>query len=109
MMPFAGGLDSLPNGTLLFSAGLAVLYLLAWNRPPSWRRIVAGPAALALLAVLTLLEDGPRPLALVLALAAAGEAWIAQRGGGAFLYGQAGWALRYVTLAAVTLAFLLLP
>lgn len=107
MTPFAGGLDSLPNGTLLFSAAAAILYLLAWNQPPSWRRMVAGPAALVLLAVLVLLENGPWPLALVLALAGAGEAWIAQRGGGAFLYGQAGWALRYVALATLTLALLL--
>lgn len=105
-MPFAGGIDSLSNGTLLFSAGAAILYFIAWNQPRGWRRTLAGPAAVALLALLAILEGGPLPLVAGLAVAAAGEAWIAHNSGGAFLFGQVGWALRYLALAAVTLGLL---
>ena len=70
MMPFPGGIDSLSNGTLLFSAGAAFFYLLMQARPPSWRRTVAKAGAIVLLAVLTLLEGGPFLLAAALLFSA---------------------------------------
>ena len=106
-MPFSGGIDSLSNGTLLFSLGAAILYFIAWHQDRDWRRKLAGPAAIGLLALLGYLERGPLLLIGGLAIAAAGEAWIAHNKSGAFLFGQAGWALRYLALAAITLGLLI--
>lgn len=89
MMPFPGGPESLPNGTLLFSAALAFFYLLIQQREPSWRRTVAKAGSVALLAVLALLQGGPMLLIAALLLSAAGDAFLAQNGERAFLGGLA--------------------
>ena len=96
MMPFDGGLDALPNGTLLFSIAASVLYLLVLGRPPSWRRTVAKTAATGLLAVLAAIEGGPALLVVALVLSAAGDAFLAQDGERAFTGGLASFLLAHI-------------
>ncbi|MBI1621446.1 lysoplasmalogenase [Aquamicrobium zhengzhouense] len=86
-MPFAGGIDSLANGTLIFSAGAAFFYLLKQGDAPSWRRTAMKTAAVALLALLAALEGGPVLLVLALAISAVGDAFLAQNGRQRFLLG----------------------
>jgi uncharacterized membrane protein YhhN len=105
MMPFAGGPESLSNGTLLLSAVAAFLYLLMLHRPPSWRRTVVKTGSIALLAVLAQVEGGPLLLVAALALSAIGDAFLAQDGEKYFLGGLAsflGAHLAYVALFAGT-------
>lgn len=86
-MPFPGGIDSLANGTLLFSAALAFFYLLMQRNPPSWRRTAAKTGSIGLVAVLAAVEGGPLLLIAALLLSAAGDALLAQESEGAFLGG----------------------
>jgi uncharacterized membrane protein YhhN len=95
-MPFAGGIDSLSNGTLLLSAAAAFFYLLMQGRPPSWRRTVAKTASVGLLAVLAIIEGGPAMLAAALFLGAAGDAFLAQEGERFFLAGLASFLLAHL-------------
>lgn len=101
MMPFAGGIDSLSNGTLLLSAAAAFLYLLMQDRQPSWRRTVAKTASIALLALLAVIEDGPALLVAALLLSAAGDAFLAQDGERAFLGGLASFLLAHLAYVAL--------
>jgi uncharacterized membrane protein YhhN len=87
MMPFEGGLVGTANGTLVLSVVAATLYLPTTARPPSWRRLVAKTAGVALLAVLSLAVGGPWLLTLALALSALGDACLAREGEGAFMAG----------------------
>ncbi|MFC3644232.1 lysoplasmalogenase [Aquibium oceanicum] len=87
MMPFPGGPEALPNGTLLLSVVAAVLYLFMTGREPSWRRTLAKTASTALLAVLAFLVGGPVLLVVALALSAAGDAFLAHEGEPAFMAG----------------------
>lgn len=89
MMPFPGGLEAPPNGTLLFSIALAVFYLLVQQRAPSWRRTIAKAGSVVLLAVLALIEGGPVLLAAAVLLSAAGDAFLAQDSEKTFLAGLA--------------------
>lgn len=89
MMPFAGGLDSLPNGTLLLSVVAALLYLPVQGSAPSLRRSVVKTAATALLAILAFIEGGPFLLVAALALSAAGDFFLSRNGETAFLAGLA--------------------
>ena len=103
MMPFPGGIDSLPNGTLILSAAAALLYLAVQGREPSLRRSLVKTAAVALLALLAFLQGGPLLLVVALALSAAGDAFLSRDGERAFLAGLASFLaahLAYVALFA---------
>lgn len=100
-MPFAGGPDSLSNGTLLFSAAAAFFYLLILRRPPSWRRTAVKTGSIALLAVLALLEGGPMLLVAALALSAIGDAFLAHDGEKAFLGGLASFLAAHLVYVAL--------
>ena len=80
MMPFAGGPESLANGTLLLSVAAAALYLPVQGRAPSLRRSLVKTAATALLAVLAFIEGGPWLLVAALALGAAGDFFLSRDG-----------------------------
>ncbi|MBX9453769.1 MAG: lysoplasmalogenase [Mesorhizobium sp.] len=101
MMPFAGGPESLSNGTLLLSAVAAFLYLLMLHRPPSWRRTVVKTGSVALLAVLAQVEGGPLLLVAALALSAIGDAFLAQDGEKAFLGGLASFLVAHLAYVAL--------
>ena len=106
-MPFSGGIESLPNGTLLLACVAAILYLPMQGRPPSWRRTFAKTAAIGLLAVLAIIEGGPWLLAAGLALSALGDAFLAQEGERPFLAGLASFLaahLAYIALFATASA-----
>lgn len=100
-MPFEGGIDSLSNGTLLLSAGAAMLYLMMRGQPPSLRRSVVKTAAVALLALLAIIEGGPLLLVLALALSAAGDGLLAQEGETTFLAGLASFLLAHLVFVAL--------
>lgn len=87
MMPFPGGIEATPNGTLIFSIVAAVLYAFAIDRPPSLKRSATKTLAVALLAVLAYLQGGPVLLVAALALSALGDAFLSQDGDKAFLGG----------------------
>lgn len=101
MMPFHGGLEALPNGTFVFSAGLAFFYLLVQRQPPSWRRTAAKAGSVALLALLALIEGGPLLLAVALALSAAGDAFLAHDGEKPFLGGLASFLTAHLVYVAL--------
>lgn len=101
MMPFPGGVDSIANGTLLFSAGAAFFYLLVQHRPPSWRRTVVKAGSVALLALLAAMQGGPALLVAALLLGAAGDAFLAHEGEKPFLGGL--WSFLLAHLAYVAL------
>lgn len=86
-MPFAGGIDSLANGTLILSIIAALLYLPKQADAPSWRRTVIKAGSIVLLAMLAYLENGPFLLIAGLALSALGDAFLAQKSEKAFLAG----------------------
>ncbi|CAM5404189.1 hypothetical protein MAUB1S_06869 [Mycolicibacterium aubagnense] len=87
MMPFPGGIEATPNGTLIFSIVAAVLYAFVLDGAPSWKRSAAKTLATALLAVLAYLQGGPALLVAALALSALGDAFLSQAGDRAFLGG----------------------
>lgn len=101
MMPFPGGLEAHPNGTLLFSAALALFYLLMQRRSPSWRRTFAKAGSIVLLAVLSLIVGGPVLLAVALILSAAGDAFLAQDSEKSFLAGLASFLAAHLVYIAL--------
>ncbi|MBE0694788.1 MAG: lysoplasmalogenase [Aquamicrobium sp.] len=104
MMPFAGGIDSLPNGTLLLSVIAALLYLPVQGRQPSLRRTVVKAGSTALLALLALMQGGPVLLVAALALSAAGDAFLAQDGERPFLLGLASFLLAHLAYVPLFLS-----
>lgn len=101
MMPFAGGIDSLSNGTLLFSAAAAFFYLLMRDRPPSPRRTAMKAGSVALLALLAIIEGGPVLLVAALALSAMGDAFLAHEGEKRFLGGLASFLVAHLVYVAL--------
>jgi uncharacterized membrane protein YhhN len=86
-MPFPGGIEAIPNGTLILSAVAAFLYLVLVGEPSSWRRTFAKTASTGLLGGLVLVENGPPLLAAALFLSALGDLLLAEDGDRAFLAG----------------------
>jgi uncharacterized membrane protein YhhN len=103
MMPFQGGIDSLANGTLFFSAALALFYLLVQARQPSARRTMAKAGSIALLAVLAFIEGGPLLLMIALLFCAAGDAFLAHDGEPSFLGGLASFLTGHLVYVALFL------
>lgn len=103
MTPFPGGIESLPNGTLILSVAAAVAYLAVQQRTPSLRRSFAKTAAAGLLAVLAFIQGGPVLLVAALALGAAGDAFLAQEGEKPFLAGLASFLLAHIAYVALFL------
>lgn len=101
MMPFAGGPDSLSNGTLLLSVITAFFYLVMLRRPASWRRTAVKAGSVALLAVLALLEGGPTLLVGALVMSALGDAFLAHDGEKAFLGGLASFLAAHLVYVAL--------
>jgi uncharacterized membrane protein YhhN len=86
-MPFPGGIEATANGTLILSAAAAVLYLIVVSQPPTPLRTVAKTLAVALLAALTFVENGPPLLFVALVLSALGDAFLSREGEPMFLAG----------------------
>ena len=96
MLPFAGGMTSTLNGTLVFSVAAAVLYLFMTHRPVSLARTAAKTAAVALLAVLAWLAGGPVLLVAVLAVSALGDYFLSLDGERNFLFGLGSFLLGHI-------------
>jgi uncharacterized membrane protein YhhN len=85
MMPFPGGIEANANATLLFSVVAAMIYAFTLDMPQSLARLAVKTLAVALLAVLALLQGGPGLLVAALTLAAIGDALLSRDGEKAFL------------------------
>lgn len=101
MMPFPGGIEATPNGTLVFSFVAAMLYAFAIDRPPSLKRSAAKTLAVALLAVLAWLQGGPVLLVAALGLSALGDAFLSQDGDKAFLGGLGSFLAAHIAYVAL--------
>ena len=101
MMPFPGGIESTANGTLILSAAAALLYLGMVEREANLRRTAAKTLAVALLALLAVLEDGSPLLAAALALSAIGDAFLSRDGEQAFLAGLACFLVAHLVYVAL--------
>ena len=88
-MLFPGGIEATPNATLIMSAGAAVIYAVIVNTRPTLARSAVKTLAVALLAVLAMVENGPLLLFGGLALSAVGDAFLSRDGDRAFLGGLA--------------------
>jgi uncharacterized membrane protein YhhN len=101
MMPFPGGIEAPANGTLIFSAVAAVLYLFMVRQPTSFRRTAIKTASIALLGVLVLVEGGPALLAAGLFLSALGDLFLAEEGDRAFLAGLGSFLVAHLVYVAL--------
>lgn len=88
-MLFPGGIESLSNGTLLLSVAAAIVYALIVNMRPMPLRTAVKALAVALLAVLVFVENGPALLFGALVLSAGGDALLSRDGERMFLGGLA--------------------
>ncbi|MER9298013.1 lysoplasmalogenase [Mesorhizobium sp. M0621] len=95
-MPFAGGIDANANATLIFSLVAAVIYAFTLGMPPTLARSAAKTLAVAMLAMLAVLQSGPLLLVAALALSAVGDAFLSRDGEKAFLGGLASFLLAHV-------------
>ena len=101
MMPFQGGVESIENGTLIFSVALAVAYAIVLDTPPRLVRTAVKALAVALLAVLAGIEGGPALLVVALALSAVGDACLSRDGEKPFLAGLASFLVAHVCYIAL--------
>lgn len=96
MMPFAGGIEDVSNGTLILSAIAAVLYLFSLERPKSWKLSIIKTAGVGLLAVLATQQNAPWLLVLGLALGTLGDFFLSREGDQMFLAGLASFLAAHV-------------
>jgi uncharacterized membrane protein YhhN len=89
MMPFHGGIEASPNAAFILSLAAAAYYLFFVERQPSLQRSVIKTLAVILLAVLSVLRDGPLLLTAALAFSALGDAFLSRPGERTFLAGLA--------------------
>ncbi len=104
MMPFPGGIESLPNGTLVLSAIAALLYLPVQGREPSARRSAVKTASTALLALLAWMQGGPLLLVVALALSSAGDFFLSRDGEKPFLLGLTSFLLAHIAYVPLFLS-----
>jgi uncharacterized membrane protein YhhN len=102
-MPFPGGIEATPNGTLLFSVAAALIYLFIVDFTPSLARSAVKTLATALLAWLVVVLEGPWLLAAALALSAIGDAFLSRAGEKAFLASLASFLIAHVVYVALFL------
>lgn len=103
MMPFPGGIENISNGTLIFSAVLALFYLFMVERPPSHRRTMLKAGSVIRLAALAFMEGGPILLIAALILSAVGDAFLAYNGDRAFMGGLVAFLLGHLAYVALFL------
>src|SRR5690606_35215113 len=100
-MPFAGGIEANANATLIFSLAAAIAYgfvlILPVGLPGSAnRRMAAKAMAVGMLAVLTVMQDGPWLLAAALGLSALGDALLTRDGQKPVLAGLASFLVAHI-------------
>lgn len=103
MMPFPGGIEANANATLLFSVVAAMIYAFTLDMPQSLARLAVKTLAVALLAVLALLQGGPGLLVAALTLAAIGDALLSRDGEKAFLGALASFLVAHLFCVALFL------
>lgn len=100
-MPFPGGIEDTSNAALLLSLAAAALTVFLADLPPTFMRSVVKTLAVALLAVLAFVQQGPLLLIGALALSAAGDAFLSRDGERAFLAGLASFLAAHVLYIAL--------
>src|SRR5262245_33052348 len=95
-MLFPGGIEATPNGTFILSVAAAVIYLIIIDQRPTPLRTVVKTLSTALLAVLTVVENGPLLLFLALAASAVGDAFLSRDGDRMFMAGLATFLVAYL-------------
>lgn len=103
MMPFPGGIDANANATLVFSLVAAAIYAFTLGMQPTLARSAVKTLAVAMLAVLALLQGAPLLLVAALALSAIGDAFLSRDGEKAFLGGLASFLAAHVAYVALFL------
>lgn len=101
----AGGIQSPPFATLIFSVAAALLCLATEGYPPSIRKTGVRFLPVALLAVLVVLYDGPILLVLALFFAAIGDVLLVQGQVRAFITGLGAFLAARVTLSVMFILF----
>ena len=86
-MLFPGGIEATSNATLILSVAATVIYGLIVNMRPMPLRTAVKTLAVALLAVLTFVENGPALLFGALVLSACGDALLSRDSDRSFLAG----------------------
>ena len=86
-MLFPGGIEATSNATLILSVAAAVIYGLIVDMRPMPLRTAVKTLAVALLAVLTFVENGPPLLFGALVLSACGDAFLSRDSDRIFLAG----------------------
>jgi uncharacterized membrane protein YhhN len=104
MLPFAGGIEGMENGALVFAGLAAILYLLrpAGASGPKWALIKTLPVGL--FAFLAFRLNAPWLLVVGLAMSALGDWFLAFEGDRAFLGGLASFFLAHVAYIALFVA-----
>lgn len=100
-MLFPGGIEGTSNGTLILSVAAAVIYAIIVNTRPTLARSAVKTLAVALLAVLVVVENGPLLLFVALLLSAAGDAFLSRDGDRAFLGGLASFLCAHLAYIAL--------
>jgi len=101
MLPFPGGIEDPSNGSVLLSAGAAILYLLIVEARPSLPRSLVKTLAVGLLGVLAVLQQQPLLLVAALLLSAVGDWFLSREGEKPFLAGLASFLAAHVAYIAL--------
>ena len=104
MLPFPGGIEDPSNGSVIFSVAAAALYFILIDTRVSLLRSTVKTLAVALLAVLCILQQQPLLLVVALALSAFGDWFLSRDGDKAFLLGLASFLAAHVAYIALFLA-----
>lgn len=105
MLPFAGGLEDPSNGSVIFSVAAAALYFILIDTRVSLLRSTVKTLAVALLAVLCILQQQPLLLVAALALSALGDWFLSREGDKAFLLGLGSFLAAHIAYIALFWTF----
>jgi uncharacterized membrane protein YhhN len=98
VLPFPGGIETLPNGLLIFSAAAAMIYLAILRQPASIKRTIVKTLSIALLGAIALAQGAPLALIAALILACIGDFLLSTDGETSFQAGLSSFLLAQVAL-----------
>lgn len=101
MLPFAGGIEDPSNGSVIFSVVAAALYFILIDARVSLARSAVKTLAVALLALLCILQQQPLLLVGALVLSAIGDWFLSRDGDKAFLLGLGSFLAAHVAYVAL--------
>ncbi|MGE0282621.1 MAG: lysoplasmalogenase family protein [Rhizobiaceae bacterium] len=101
MLPFPGGIEDPSNGSVIFSVAAAALYFILIETRVSLLRSTVKTLAIALLAVLAILQQQPLLLIAALALSSLGDWFLSRDGDKAFLLGLGSFLAAHIAYIAL--------